>query len=71
MVILPPPPGKVDGGVAWTSWFQRVYTSLIALLFYTTSATATAGAAVLPTAPVGFIVVLVNGSSYKIPYYNV
>lgn len=35
-----------------------------------TSTTATAGAATLPAAPVGFIVVsLPNGTSVKVPYY--
>lgn len=36
-----------------------------------TSATATAGAAVLPANPVGFIVVtLPNGTTAKVPYYG-
>jgi hypothetical protein len=37
----------------------------------TSTATATAGAAVLPASPVGFIPINVNGTNYKIPYYNV
>jgi hypothetical protein len=37
-----------------------------------TSATATTGAATLPAAPLGFIVTnLPNGTSVKVPYYNV
>jgi len=34
-----------------------------------TATTATAGGGTLPTAPVGFIVVSINGTSRKIPYY--
>jgi hypothetical protein len=36
-----------------------------------TSATATAGTATLPSAPVGFVTVTFpNGGSGKVPYYN-
>jgi hypothetical protein len=35
----------------------------------TTSTTATAGAQTLPASPVGFLVVSINGTSRKIPYY--
>lgn len=35
----------------------------------TSAATATAGAATLPANPVGFLVVSINGTSRKIPYY--
>lgn len=34
------------------------------------SPTATAGAAILPAAPAGFIAYNLNGESVKIPYYN-
>ena len=37
----------------------------------TTASTATSGAATLPGNPVGFLNVLISGTSYKIAYYNV
>jgi hypothetical protein len=37
----------------------------------TTAATATAGAASLPVAPVGFLEITINGTEYKLPYYAV
>lgn len=35
-----------------------------------TAASASAGAAVLPTQPVGFIQIKINGTAYRVPYYN-
>lgn len=40
------------------------------LLNFSSSPTATKGAAVLPSNPAGFITVTVNGQQYKVPYYN-
>lgn len=40
------------------------------MLNFSSSATATAGSATLPAAPVGFINVTVDGKPYKVPYYN-
>lgn len=40
------------------------------LLNFSSASSATAGAATLPSAPVGFINVTVNGKPYKVPYYN-
>lgn len=37
---------------------------------YTTSATASAGAATLPANPTGFLVITLAGGTQKIPYYN-
>ena len=37
----------------------------------TTSTTATAGNATLPANPVGFLVVNIGGTDYKVPYYAV
>jgi hypothetical protein len=48
---------------AWQQFFLN-------LLNYTSASTATAGSATLPSNPVGFINVTVNGKSYKVPYYN-
>jgi hypothetical protein len=49
---------------AWQVW-------LLNLLNFTRIApSATAGSAVLPANPVGFIEVTVNGRVYKVPYYN-
>ena len=48
---------------AWLQYFQN-------LLNFTSSGTATKGGAILPTAPVGFMNVTVNGKNYKVPYYN-
>jgi hypothetical protein len=36
----------------------------------TTSTTATAGSATLPSNPVGFLDVVIGGTSFKFPYYN-
>lgn len=50
---------------AWQVW-------LLNLLNFTKPApSATAGDAVLPPNPVGFINISVNGKPYKVPYYNV
>ena len=49
---------------AWQQFFLN-------LLNFSSSATATAGSATLPAAPVGFINVTVNGKQFKVPYYNV
>lgn len=40
------------------------------LLNFSSAPSATAGTATLPSAPVGFINVTVNGKPYKVPYYN-
>lgn len=48
---------------AWQQFFLN-------LLNFSSSSSATAGAATLPANPVGFIVVTVNGQNYKVPYYN-
>ena len=48
---------------AWQQFFLN-------LLNFSSSATATAGSATLPAAPVGFINISVNGPPYKVPYYN-
>jgi len=49
---------------AWQQFFLN-------LLNFTSSATATTGTATLPAKPVGFINIVVDGNSYKVPYYNV
>lgn len=43
---------------------------LLNLLNFTSATTATKGAATLPSNPVGFINITVNGQPYKVPYYN-
>lgn len=40
------------------------------LLNFSSATTATAGSATLPSNPVGFINVTVNGQPYKVPYYS-
>lgn len=37
----------------------------------TTATSATAGVAALPSGPVGFLPVTINGVDYKLPYYGV
>lgn len=49
---------------AWQQFFLN-------LLNYSSATSATAGTATLPTNPVGFINITVNGQPYKVPYYNV
>jgi hypothetical protein len=49
---------------AWQQFFLN-------LLNFSSSASATAGAATLPANPVGFITVNVNGKPQKVPYYDV
>ena len=49
---------------AWQVWLLNL------LNFTRISPSATAGSAVLPANPVGFIEVTVNGKTYKVPYYN-
>ena len=48
---------------AWQQYFLN-------LLNFTSASTANKGAATLPSNPVGFINITVNGQSYKVPYYN-
>lgn len=48
---------------AWQQFFLN-------LLNYSSSPTASAGSAALPTAPAGFINITVNGQPFKVPYYN-
>lgn len=50
---------------AWQVWFLNM------LNFTKTSPSATSGSATLPSNPVGFIEMTVNGKIYKVPYYNV
>jgi hypothetical protein len=49
---------------AWQQWFLN-------LLNFSSAPTATKGTSTLPTNPVGFINVVVNGKPFKVPYYNV
>ena len=35
-----------------------------------TATTATAGTHTLPSSPVGFVIVNINGTNFKLPYYN-
>lgn len=48
---------------AWQQFF-------LGMLNFTSATTATKGAATLPSNPVGFINITVNGQPYKVPYYN-
>jgi hypothetical protein len=48
---------------AWQQFF-------LGILNFTSASTATKGAAVLTSNPVGFINITVNGQPYKVPYYN-
>lgn len=48
---------------AWQQFF-------LGLLNFSSAETATAGSGTLPSNPVGFINVTVNGQPFKIPYYN-
>ena len=49
---------------AWQQYFLN-------LLNFTSATNATKGSAVLPSNPVGFINITVNGKPYKVPYYNI
>ena len=49
---------------AWQQYFLN-------LLNFSSSNTATKGSENLPSNPVGFINITVNGKPYKVPYYNV
>lgn len=48
---------------AWQQFFLNI-------LNFVSSSSATAGAATLPAAPVGFITITVNGKAKKVPYYD-
>lgn len=48
---------------AWQQFFLN-------MVNFSSAATATAGSATLPAAPVGFINISVNGQPFKVPYYN-
>ena len=49
---------------AWQQFFLN-------LLNFSSSTTATTGSGTLPSNPVGFINVTVNGKPFKVPYYNI
>lgn len=49
---------------AWQQFFLN-------LLNFTSSQTATPGTGTLPSKPVGFINITVDGKPFKVPYYNV
>ncbi len=49
---------------AWQVWFLNL------LNFTRIAPSATAGSAVLPANPVGFVEMTINGKIYKVPYYN-
>ena len=49
---------------AWQQFFLN-------LLNFSSATTATAGSATLPSNPVGFINITVNGKQFKVPYYNI
>ena len=49
---------------AWQQFFLN-------LLNFSSATTATAGSGTLPSNPVGFINITINGVPYKVPYYNV
>lgn len=48
---------------AWQQYFLN-------LLNFTSATNATKGAGTLPSNPVGFINITVNGQPFKVPYYN-
>lgn len=48
---------------AWQQFFLNI-------LNFSSAETATEGAATLPSNPVGFINITVNGQPFKVPYYN-
>ena len=48
---------------AWQQYFLN-------LLNFTSASNASKGTATLPSNPVGFINITVNGKPYKVPYYN-
>lgn len=48
-----------------------VYAIPVTLTNQTTATIAVAGVATLPSGPVGFLRLQINGNSYKIPYYTV
>jgi hypothetical protein len=47
----------------WTQYFLN-------LVNFTSASNASPGGAILPTNPVGFINITVEGKPYKVPYYN-
>jgi len=49
---------------SWQQYFLN-------LLNFTSATNATKGSGTLPTNPVGFINITVNGKPFKVPYYNV
>ena len=49
---------------AWQQFFLN-------LLNFSSSSTATSGSGTLPSNPVGFINITINGVPYKVPYYNI
>ena len=48
-----------------------VFATSVALTGQSTATTAVAGVADLPSGPVGFLTVSINGTAFKLPYYTV
>lgn len=47
-----------------------VYAIPVTLTNQTTATSAVAGVATLPSGPVGFLQIQINGNAYKLPYYT-
>jgi hypothetical protein len=67
--ITPIPQEDIKEGVQWRNWFFNLRQYLVSPATSTTVGGAGAASA-LPATPVGYIVLNINGTDYKVPYYN-
>jgi hypothetical protein len=58
------------GSLAPNNVFNNGATNIGVSLTQTTASTATGGSATLPSNPVGFVDILISGTTYKLPYYS-
>ena len=66
---LPPiPTDEIKENIIWRNWFFRVFK---ALTTFSVTASATAGTSgALPAQVAGYYILNINGTDYKVPYYN-
>lgn len=63
--------GTINGVVITNSPISGSTVSGTVSLTNSTATTATAGTRTLPANPAGFVIVNINGTNYKLPYYNI
>ena len=68
-----PPNAPLTDERTWKDYFRDLANNAVSVFASTPKiTTATAGtAAALPSAPVGYVLITIQNTNYKVPYYNV